>query len=76
MAVPILWGASFSLVYMPTSSDASLPGNCKMVDVYFATENDIKVISAPAAMFQGTADTLPPASSPIIQTTVSGANRN
>jgi len=32
MAVPMFWGARFSLVYMPTSPDASFTQKFKMAD--------------------------------------------
>ena len=67
----MLLRACFSLVYMPTSPDASFTykfQDCgRIPEVYsyeFATENDIKVLSAAAVMFSGTPNPLPPASTP------------
>ena len=60
--------ASFSMMYISTSSDASLTRKFLSFRTYtgssynFATENDIKVISAAVVMFQGTPDPPPPAS--------------
>ena len=70
VAIPC-FGVRFSLVYMTNLPDISFPQKFqlfKMADVYrkysynFATENDTKVISATAIMFQDTPDPPPPAS--------------
>jgi len=59
-------GASFSLIYMPTSPDAFFTLNFNIADTgssyNLVTENDINVISEAAAMFSGTPHLLSPAS--------------
>jgi len=64
----MFWGQVFHWCICQLHPTLSLPTNSKTVNGYrkysykFATENDIKVISAAAAMCYGTPDPLPPVS--------------
>jgi len=63
----MFWGKHFTGVYVDFARHI-LPPEIRRWPTYtgssynFATENDTKVISAAAAMFQGTPDPSPPAS--------------
>jgi len=57
MAIPMFWGASFSLVYMSTSPDASFTWNSRWrtdtgSSYNLTTENDINMISAAGQCFR------------------------
>jgi len=68
VAIPMFWGTVFSGVYVDfawhfLTQKFQDGGRIPEVRSYkFATENDTKVISAAAAMFQGTHNPPPPAS--------------
>ena len=66
VAVPMFWGKIFTYVYVNLAQRLIHPEiprwrSCTGSSYNFANENDIKVISAAAAMFQGTFDPPTPA---------------